>query len=453
MGVYKNNNGTLTPIANETQFIAPVNEYVTKPELEAIVPSDTSADNKLVNDADVDAKLNDVNQLISDGHTNYDYELTLGFYDANGRWNNSSKHASVRDLLRFPSGLTLHFSSTVSGATPNIKEYSSDGTRIRNISGNPAILTNTDASNRYSFDLLKNSGYEEAPISGYSIQSTPNYFAEINADMEQTENRLSALEERSAYTYDSSTSTLTLINRNTKYVIKRVVDQSINLDSWRLYSGYVKINNQWSNMWLNSDAEGPIKIDNESDFISGFHGDEILQDFAIYKDNVIFDTSVNSEGLLDSLVLYQTSTVYRADSQEAAFTRCKKVSFQGDNYSVQQRWVALISCKITESALALLQCYKTNIVGWDADTLIPLQSKDSGNVELDKDTRRGNIILNGGEMVSIVAEKGSDDFEADLADYTDQNRIKFYFRMFKGKVLSVGDVLNSKFSVLLNDYV
>jgi hypothetical protein len=50
MGVYKNNNGTLTPIANETQFIAPVNEYVTKPELEAIVPSDTSADNKLVND-------------------------------------------------------------------------------------------------------------------------------------------------------------------------------------------------------------------------------------------------------------------------------------------------------------------------------------------------------------------------------------------------------------------
>lgn len=60
MGVYKNNNGTLTPIANETQFIAPVNEYVTKPELEAIVPSDTSDENKLVNNDDVDTKLNDV---------------------------------------------------------------------------------------------------------------------------------------------------------------------------------------------------------------------------------------------------------------------------------------------------------------------------------------------------------------------------------------------------------
>ena len=57
MGVYKNNNGTLTPIANETQFIAPVNEYVTKPELEAIVPSDTSADNKLVNNDDVDTQI------------------------------------------------------------------------------------------------------------------------------------------------------------------------------------------------------------------------------------------------------------------------------------------------------------------------------------------------------------------------------------------------------------
>ena len=60
MGVYKNNNGTLTPIANETQFIAPVNEYVTKPELEAIVPNDTSAENKLVNSDKLGTKLNDV---------------------------------------------------------------------------------------------------------------------------------------------------------------------------------------------------------------------------------------------------------------------------------------------------------------------------------------------------------------------------------------------------------
>ncbi len=36
MGVYNNNNGVLTPIANETQFIAPVNEYVTKPELASV---------------------------------------------------------------------------------------------------------------------------------------------------------------------------------------------------------------------------------------------------------------------------------------------------------------------------------------------------------------------------------------------------------------------------------
>ena len=60
MGVYKHNNGTLTPIANETQFIAPVNEYVTKPELEAIVPNDTSAENKLVNSDEVDDKVNDI---------------------------------------------------------------------------------------------------------------------------------------------------------------------------------------------------------------------------------------------------------------------------------------------------------------------------------------------------------------------------------------------------------
>ena len=86
MGVYKNNNGTLTPIANETQFIAPVNEYVTKPELEAIVPNDTSADNKLVNSDKLDTKLNDVWK--AQGELGAKNLIPFPYYHGNNFFNN-----------------------------------------------------------------------------------------------------------------------------------------------------------------------------------------------------------------------------------------------------------------------------------------------------------------------------------------------------------------------------
>lgn len=512
MGVYNNNkDGTRSTIANTIQVVnAPMEQFVSRGEFSAVVPSDTSADNKLVaenevtkvvdtmpnasadlvgttvqyvgttttnytngyfykcvrndgtyswvyistyDDTEIKQDIADTNQNIRSGRTDYDYALELGFYNASGVWAASSKHASVHEMLSFPSGVTLRASTTLSGVTPSIKEYSASGTRLRVVQGNPIVLTDIVEGNKYNFDFFRSNDYTELPSTGYFIQSIPDYFASMDTSIERINSSLDNLKQESAYSYTASTQTLELINHDTKYILKRVVNTAVNLDSWRLYAGYIKINGTWSNMWENSDAEGPIKIDNERDFISGFHGDEVLQDIAIYIDNALLDTSVDSSGVFNSLVMYQTSTVYRTDSQEAAFTRYKKVSFQGDNYSVHQRWVALVSCKITESALALLQCYKTKIVGWDTDTLIPLQSKDSGDVELDKGTRRGNIILNDGKMVTIVAEKGGNDFEADLVDYTDQNRIKFYFRMFKGESLNVGDVLNSKFSVLLNNYV
>jgi hypothetical protein len=52
MGVYNNNkDGTRSTLANTIQVIdAPMEQFVSRGEFNAIVPSDTSADNKLVND-------------------------------------------------------------------------------------------------------------------------------------------------------------------------------------------------------------------------------------------------------------------------------------------------------------------------------------------------------------------------------------------------------------------
>ena len=62
MGVYNNNkDGTRSTIANTIQVVdAPVEQFVSRGEFNAVVPSDTSADNKLVNSDTVDTKLNDI---------------------------------------------------------------------------------------------------------------------------------------------------------------------------------------------------------------------------------------------------------------------------------------------------------------------------------------------------------------------------------------------------------
>ena len=255
------------------------------------------------------------------------------------------------------------------------------------------------------------------------------------------------------YDYNSSSKTLTITGTKTKYVISRIVDNSIHLDAWRLYAGNVLVNGNWFNMWTNSDAEGPIKIDNEADFIGGYHGDEILQGATLYLDNSVLDTSTNSSGKANSFSLYQESICYRANTNTQAFTRYKKVSIKDNNYTVQQRWVSKVACTVTRGALCCLQCYQGQIVGWDTDLWLPMENYTTSK-SLDKATRVGNIYLNDGRKLSLIAEYGADNqyFTPSMNYYQDQSRVKYYFDMYNGKTLSVGDELISKFTVRVDDY-
>lgn len=62
MGVYNNNkDGTRSTLANTIQVVdAPMEQFVSRGEFNAVVPSDTSADNKLVNSDKFDTNLNDI---------------------------------------------------------------------------------------------------------------------------------------------------------------------------------------------------------------------------------------------------------------------------------------------------------------------------------------------------------------------------------------------------------
>ncbi len=260
------------------------------------------------------------------------------------------------------------------------------------------------------------------------------------------------------YSYDSSTKTLTLTCDKTQYIIKRQINNNIELDSWRLFQGYIKVNDAYQLMWNGTDAEGPILIEeDEAHFISGFHGYEKYDDATIYIDNTILDISTSVSGSCKSVMLYQSSTVYEFGTTDEAFKRYKRVRIIGNDFNVQQQWVASIPCTVYRGAFCLMQCPKDLMISnncWDTDLLLPMGAKSNvGTVNLDKATRIGNFYLPDNTTLSLVAEVGCDNeyFTPYITDYGANGRFKFYFDMYNGKTLSVGDKLFSKFSFKVNE--
>lgn len=361
------------------------------------------------------------------------------------------RHSCPRKLYRFPNDTTVKMYTSISGVTCYIKEFELVGDSyvgIHQYAGNPAIRK-TSSNYVYSFDFYRDSSsWSETPVINQNcfIEAYSDYYDDKGSGGggDPTDFTIQ-------YNYSASTKELTLITNCCKYVIQRVTNNSINIDSWRLYSGSIRIGSEFFNMWTNSDAEGPIKIDNEPDFIGGYHGDELLVNAQIYLDNSLLDFNADSSGTCESVMLYQESNCYRVDSSTKAFTRYKRVRIVGNNFDVQQRWVSDVSCTITRGALCLMQCPKEHIVGWDTDLLIPMRGKNTG-MSLEKNTRRCNIYLDDNKTISLVPEVGMDNqyFTPSMTNFADQDRLKCYFDMYNGRQLQPGDEVLSKFSFQVN---
>lgn len=121
------------------------------------------------------------------------------------------------------------------------------------------------------------------------------------------------------------------------YEIRRHIDKSINLDTWRVYSG--KVNGVA--LWEVTDIEGPIKRCGDEDFISGFHGDERYTDILIYLDDQSIDEDADvplTEG--NKVSIYVSSEVYFCNNtKEVAFKRYKELKFSEQKLIISNKWL------------------------------------------------------------------------------------------------------------------
>ena len=251
----------------------------------------------------------------------------------------------------------------------------------------------------------------------------------------------------------------TIDTAKARYTFRRITESQYNLDTFRLYSGMLVNDDGAFTMWSNSDAEGAIRIQGETDYVSGFHGSEVMTAFKVFMDgaDITSETSIDSD--FDTLMFYVESDVYHcyqdtAVAETVAFKRCKIVSFSGNKVTVSNSYIPQETLTITSARIALFQCYKsdgntpvftdlsvnTDFKNYPVSTIATSKPSDSDKMtEAILHTAYGRI-----RFKSILTSGQS--YKGNVTDFASQNRVKVYFdTISRTSEIQTGEQIMSQF--------
>lgn len=252
----------------------------------------------------------------------------------------------------------------------------------------------------------------------------------------------------------------TISTNKALYKFQKVTTPNENLDTWRLYDGYLKKGDSQFNMWHNSDAEGAIRISGETDYVSGYHGSEVMTAFHAFKDGVEITNETHIDATaFNSLIFYVESNVYHCYQDSAvadmiAFKRSKIIRFEGNKVTISNSYIAQDNFTVTSARIALFQCYKSDgstpvftdfsvnsdfkiYAVEDVATIYPSPSSDMTEAILN--TTYGTI-----NFKSILTSGQS--YKGQIQNFPSQNRLKFYFDTISNSInISSGDQIKSQF--------
>lgn len=246
------------------------------------------------------------------------------------------------------------------------------------------------------------------------------------------------------------------------YEFRKVTDKSINIDTWRLYTGQLKNSDMKYTMWRNSDAEGAILIQDESDFVCGFHGDEIMTDIKIIIDGEFIDLKNNINRNFNNIDIIVKSKVYHCNTSSLAntqvFERVKSINFNKDSVEVSNKFKCLTDVMIKKLALNLFQCYKTEdntqiLYGlWDNESLEYKECPE--NTETDNDSvisspyiKNVKFFVKNGVINFEALDGFYDEYNGYVANFSSQNRLKIYLsnEFSSGKLFAKNSIIRSRF--------
>ena len=243
-------------------------------------------------------------------------------------------------------------------------------------------------------------------------------------------------------------STVDITCEKLKVQIKHIVDGTKNLNCWRIYSGSIIDNGVAYAMWGVSDADGVIKLANETDFIGGYHGDEITTDVTLLIDGeeVNIAQAIASRSFRN-VDLFVTSKLYHDGSTSPSDTDCfvreKHIHLEKNKLQLLNVWTATEGVNVITGFVGMFSVDQTSgsvanfITGYTTNVGASLLG-DTDETSYDENLHDATFYLKKG--IIEVKDYGcfNGNYMGQVMYYSDSHRLKVYLDNAAGS-MQIGD--------------
>lgn len=233
-----------------------------------------------------------------------------------------------------------------------------------------------------------------------------------------------------------------------KYTYFKHTDSDIGNDVWRLKDIYLYDKNKSNKRTVSDlyvDQEGVLKIQGQTDYSGGVHGDEIGVSFNVFINDKTVDFSSLAVGFrryCKSIKFIIESNINLQDSSTKAFTKYKQAWFDKDGFHVNNRWKAVNTVTLEHVRGILLSVDKSVINKYyDSIAFMTPRAVPSSQTGSIHDNRMTETFYCGNSFSAHVwcGVRGGDSskYDANITDFG--NRLKSYFDCYVGQKINANE--------------
>lgn len=214
------------------------------------------------------------------------------------------------------------------------------------------------------------------------------------------------------------------------------------------------------------DAEGVVKLLDETDFIGGYHGSEQMTSCSIIADGKILSNSEILNVDAKNITIIVASNVFHCWRDASvkdliAFRRTKKIVFENNSVSISNHWVSVGTNKVISAPLMSFQTkFGDNQVNYYTDNtdckLWDVPKTENANIPtLSKELTRFDVFApNTTITIEAIRGQNNEHYRGYVANFYQSNRVKFYlnyiYNILSGVEYEDGQSLDAEFKITFN---